>query len=106
MQTLATHEQLPTKSNMKRKNKSKEEEYEETYEAIAELLAEEINMNMRALVAKICADPRILALEWGGTIEKGYTPRVARLAIEKALEDVMDSELTFALIPENCWKKL
>ena len=91
---------------MKRKNKSKEDEYEETYEALAELLADEIEINMQALVVKICADPRILALEWGGTIEAGYTPRVARLAIEKALENVMEDDSVFEILPEHCWKTL
>lgn len=91
---------------MKKKNKSKEEEYEETYEALAELLADEIQINMQALVVKICADPRILALEWGGTIEEGYTPRVARLAIEKALENVMEDDSVFEILPEHCWKTL
>jgi hypothetical protein len=76
---------------------------EERYEELGDIYAEIFKDKIQQIVIDICDDDRLLAMEWCGYIQEGYTFRVARLAIEKALELAMNDEATFAETMVNPW---
>jgi hypothetical protein len=55
------------------------------------------------MIIDISTDDRVLTMEYCGYIKDCSSPRVARLAIEKAIELAMKDKETFNKMDESPW---
>jgi hypothetical protein len=86
---------------MKKIKDLSEEKLEERYDTVSEIFAENYKEEIQEMILDISNDTRVLTMEYCGYIKDCSSPRIARLAIEKAIELAMNDKETFNKMEES-----
>lgn len=88
---------------MKQPKDISEKELEERYDTISEIFADYYKEDIQKMIVDISNDNRLLTMEYCGYITEGFSTRIARLALEKAIELAMQDDETFNGMEDSPW---